>query len=98
MQMCNLCYQSPCHNMCPNYSDDRRIIGTCLVCGQEIRENDYIRQITDDESIHETCVQGFTPKEIFSLLKINPTHSFRNSDIDGSTFLELFGIQRDVAG
>lgn len=95
--MCEICRQTPCHNMCPNYVDTRQVIGTCSVCGQEILTGDGIYQITENEAIHEKCVQGFTPEEVFSLLDIEPSQTFRNSDIDGDTFLEFFGIRKEEA-
>ena len=96
--MCEICRQTPCHNMCPNYIDTRQVIGTCSVCGQEILTGDEIYQITEIEAIHEKCVQGFTPEEVFGLLDIEPSQTFRNSDMDGSVFFELFGIQKEMAG
>lgn len=93
--MCEICRQNPCHNMCPNYEDKREAVGICSVCGQEFYEGDEIYQVADDEAIHADCVQGFTPEEVFSLLNIDPSQTFRNSDIEGSVFLELFGIQKE---
>ena len=95
--MCLECRQHPCHNMCPNAEDKRRVIGYCSVCHGEITEGDEIYQVADDEAIHADCVQGFTPEEVFTLLSIDPAQTFRNSDIDGSVFLELFGIQKERA-
>ena len=94
--MCEICRQTPCHNMCPN-ADPRRVVGCCSVCYGEILEGDEIYQVADDEAIHADCVQGFTPEEVFSLLEIEPSQTFRNSDIDGGTFLEFFGIRKEEA-
>ena len=94
--MCDICRQTPCHNMCPNAAL-KKVVGTCSVCGGDIIEGDYIFQVTDDKAIHADCVQGFTPEEVFSLMNISPSQTFRNSDIDGSTFLEMFGIQKECA-
>lgn len=94
--MCEICRQHPCHNLCPN-AEPRRVVGVCSVCQSEILEGEEIYQVASDEAIHANCVQGFTPEEVFSLLEINPSWTFRNSDIEGSTFLELFGIQKESA-
>ena len=75
----------------------KKVVGTCSVCGGDIIEGDSIFQVTDDKAIHADCVQGFTPEEVFSLMNISPSQTFRNSDIDGSTFLEMFGIQKECA-
>ena len=94
--MCRVCRQTPCHNMCPN-AEPRRVVGYCSVCQSEILEGEEIYQVASDEAIHASCVQGFTPEEVFSLLEINPSDTFRNSDIEGSVFLELFGIKKEAA-
>ena len=94
--MCEICRQTPCHNMCPN-AEQKKAVGTCSVCGGEIIEGDSIFRVADDEAIHADCVQGFTPEEVFSLMNISPSQTFRNSDIDGSVFLEIFGIRKEYA-
>ncbi len=94
--MCEICRQTPCHNMCPN-AEPKKIVGICSVCGGDIIEGDLIYQVTDDEAIHADCVQGFTPEEVFSLMNISPSQTFRNSDIDGNVFFEAFGFQKECA-
>lgn len=93
---CNKCTLSPCPPQCPNYTDTRQAVGICPVCGCEVLTGDELFKI-GDEMIHADCVQRFTPEEVFSLLDIEPSQTFRNSDIDGSVFLELFGIQKEKA-
>jgi hypothetical protein len=67
------------------------------VCNADILEGEEVYRVADDEAIHADCVQGFTPEEVFQLSEINPSNTFRYSDIDGSTFLELFGIRKEPA-
>lgn len=93
---CNKCTLSPCPPQCPDYTDTRQAVGNCPVCSCEILTGDELFRI-GDEMIHADCVQRFTPEEVFTLLDIDPAQTFRNSDIDGSCFLELFGIQKDFA-
>lgn len=93
---CNKCTLSPCPPQCPDYTDKRQAVGICPVCGCEVLTGDELFRI-GDEMIHADCVQRFTPEEVFSLLDIEPSQTFRNSDIDGSVFLELFGIQKEKA-
>lgn len=95
--MCEMCRQTPCHNMCPNAENAKRVVGYCSVCKQGIFDGDEIYQVADDEAIHADCVQGFTPEEVFTLCEIDPSQTFRNSDIEGSVFLELFGIRKEEA-
>ena len=95
-EMCDYCGTYPHHNMCPN-AEPRRVVGCCSVCHGEILEGDEIYQVADDEAIHADCVQGFTPEEVFTLCEIDPSQTFRNSDIEGSVFLELFGIKKECA-
>jgi hypothetical protein len=95
--MCDYCGTFPHHYICPNHDDDVQIFGECSVCGQDIVEHDEIFQLSDDEAIHADCVQRFTPEEVFTVLNIDPSQTFKNSDIDGQTFLELFGIKKEVA-
>ena len=94
--MCEYCRTSPHLSGCPN-AEPRRVVGYCSVCQSEILEGEEIYQVASDEAIHASCVQGFTPEEVFSLLEINPSDTFRNSDIEGSVFLELFGIKKEAA-
>lgn len=96
-EMCDYCGTYPHHNMCPNAENAKRVVGYCSVCKQDIFEGDEIYQVADDEAIHADCVQGFTPEEVFTLLDIDPSQTFRNSDIDGGTFLEVFGIRKEEA-
>lgn len=94
--MCDVCRQTPCSNMCPN-AKPRKTVGICSVCHSDILDGEEIYQVAEDEAIHADCVQRFTPEEVFTILDIDPSQTFKNSDIDGQTFLELFGIKKEVA-
>ena len=93
---CNKCTLSPCPPQCPDYTDTRQAVGICSVCSCEVLTGDELYRI-GDEMIHADCVQRFTPEEVFDLLEISVSQPFKNSDIDGSTFLEAFGIKKEIA-
>lgn len=93
---CNKCTLSPCHPQCPDYTDTRQAVGICSVCGCEVLTGDELFRI-GDEMIHADCVQRFTPEEVFTLLNIDPSQTFRSADIEGSVFLEIFDIKKERA-
>lgn len=93
---CNKCTLSPCPPQCPDYTDTRQSVGNCPVCSCEILTGDELFRI-GNEMIHADCVQRFTPEEVFDLLEISVSQPFKNSDIDGSAFLEAFGIEKERA-
>lgn len=49
--MCEICRQTPCHNMCPN-ADEPKIIGHCdnVNCGEPLRE-DYTFFTDNDDNM-----------------------------------------------
>ena len=93
---CNKCTLSPCPPQCPDYTDTRQAVGICPVCGCEVLTGDELFRI-GDEIIHADCIQRFTPEEVFDLLEISISQPFKNSDIDGRAFLEVFGIEKERA-
>ncbi len=93
---CNKCTLSPCPPQCPDYTDTRQSVGICSVCSCEVLTGDELYRI-GDEMIHADCVQRFTPEEVFDLLEISISQPFKNSDIDGRAFLEVFGIEKERA-
>ena len=41
VQMCDVCLETPCMKICPNYEDE--VVGFCAQCGNELFENeDYL--------------------------------------------------------
>ena len=94
--MCDVCRQYPCPPQCPDYTDTRQAVGICSVCGCEVLTCDGLFRI-GDEVIHADCVQRFTPEEVFDLLEISVSQTFKNSDINGSAFLKVFGIEKEIA-
>lgn len=96
MSGCNKCTLSPCPPQCPDYTDTRQAVGICSVCSCEVLTGDELFRI-GDEMIHADCVQRFTPEEVFTLLNIDPSQTFRSADIEGSVFLEIFDIKKERA-
>lgn len=89
--MCEICRQTPCHNMCPN-AEEQPVVGTCSVCGDDIYAGEYFFEITEDKRVHKSCAGDLVPEELFDLWGIDIHHPMRQSDIDAEKMLNAFGL------
>lgn len=57
--MCEICKQTPCHNMCPNA--DRREAVTCCKCGSEWfpEEKDEYITFSNGDVVCNGCLHGY---------------------------------------